>query len=193
MPSIASGRYLPSGYSATYPNDPGKPVVVANGADVRNVDIALPSSLAIEGRVVDETGEPLSRVAIFAGRYLPGSDISQRVGGVPIQTDDLGHYRLYGLEPGTYVVAADGRSSVAFFEASFNVPVFSAAVVQRDLDPFAMTFYPSTLDESRAQRVRLAGQDLTGIDIVLLRSRPLRLSGMVLDSRDSRQRSLTER
>ena len=51
MPSTASGRYLPPGYAATYPNDPGKQVFVADGADLRNVDIGLPSSLAIEGRV----------------------------------------------------------------------------------------------------------------------------------------------
>ena len=183
MPSTASGRYLPAGHAATYPNDPGTLVVVSEGADLRNVDIGLPSSLAIEGRVMDEMGEPLSRVAVFAGRYMPGSDISQRIGGVPIQTDDLGRYRLYGLEPGNYVVAADGRSSVSFYDPSFNVPVLSAAVVQRDLEPFALTFHPSTLDESRAQRVRVTAQDVSGIDIVLLRSRPLTVAGMILDSR----------
>jgi hypothetical protein len=181
MPATASARYLPAGYAATRGNDPGKAVTVADGARVGNVDIALPLALAIEGRVVDETGEPLSRVVIFAGRYALGSDVSQRVGGFGIQTDDLGRYRLYGLEPGTYVVAADGRSGVAFYESGERR--FSASIVQRESEQFALTFHPSTVDESAAQRVRLSTQDVTGIDVTLLRSRPLQISGTVLDSR----------
>ena len=184
MPSTSSGRHLPAGYAARTANDPGRTVAVAEGADVRGVDIALPPALAIEGRVVDELGEPLARVWIFAGRYSAGSDVPQRVGPTGmfgIQTDDLGHYRLYGLEPGTYVVAADGRSSVNFVESDGRT--FIASIAQRDAVPFAVTFHPSTTDESAAQRVRLSGQDVTGIDITLLRSRRLQLSGMLLDSR----------
>ena len=184
MPSTSSGRHLTAGYAARHANDPGKAVIVTDGADVRGVDIALPPSLAIEGRVVDESGEPLARVAIFAGRYGAGSDVPQRVGSAGlfgIQTDDLGHYRLYGLEPGTYVVAADGRSAVTFVDSDGHA--FAGTITTKDAVPFAVTFHPSTTDESAAQRVRLSGQDLTGIDITLLRSRRLQLSGMLLNSR----------
>ena len=31
-------------------------------------------------------------------------------------TDDLGRYRIFGLEAGTYLVGADGRGGVTFFE-----------------------------------------------------------------------------
>lgn len=182
MPATANARYLPAGYAATRANDPGKPVLISDGADVRSVDIALPGALAIEGRVLDESGEPLSRVAIFAGRYEPGGSVSQRVGGFGMQTDDLGRYRLYGLEPGTYVVGADGRSGVAFFEAGERGGS-TQTFVQREIEQFATTFHPSTLDEPAAQRVRLSGQDVSGIDITLLRSRRMTISGMVLDSR----------
>ena len=99
-PSSQSGRYLAAGYGATRANDPGKPIVVRDGDDIRNADITLPTALAIEGRVVDDAGEPLSRMSVVAGRIMAGSDIAQRVPQTAIGTDDLGRYRIYGLEPG---------------------------------------------------------------------------------------------
>jgi len=56
MPSSYSGRYLPAGYGAVRGNDAGRPIAIANNADLRGVDIALPFSLAIEARVLDENG-----------------------------------------------------------------------------------------------------------------------------------------
>jgi len=82
MPSSYGGRYLAGGYGAVRGNDPGKPITIAGGADVRGVDIALPLSLAIEGRVVDDAGEPLSRMPVFAARLTPGSDTAVRVTSV---------------------------------------------------------------------------------------------------------------
>ncbi len=83
---------------------------------MRGVDIALPLSLAIEGRVLDEAGEPLSRMPVFAARLTPGSDTAVRMTSVSSLTDDLGRYRIYGLEAGTYLVATEGRGGVTFVE-----------------------------------------------------------------------------
>ena len=181
IPSSYGGRYLAGGYGAARGNDPGKPITIAGGADVRGVDIALPLSLAIEGRVHDEAGEPLSRMPVFAARLTPGSDAAVRVTSVSSLTDDLGRYRIYGLEAGTYVVAAEGRGGVTFVEP-FEGRAFTSLTVQQELEPFIMTFHPSSLTESGGQRVRLAAQDVTGIDITLQRARRLQLSGILLDS-----------
>ena len=181
MPSSYGGRYLPAGYGAVRGNDPGKPISIAGGAQVRGVDIALPPALAIEGRVLDEAGEPLSRLLVFAARLMPGSDTAVRIPSMSMTTDDLGRYRIYGLEPGTYLVAADARGGVTFIEP-IDSRGFSSLTVQRESEPFTTTFHPSALTESGAQRVRLAAQDVTGIDITLLRARRLQLSGIVLDS-----------
>ena len=117
IPSNYGGRYLAAGYGAVRGNDPGKPITIAGGADVRGVDIALPPSLAIEGRVLDEAGEPLSRMPVFAARLMPGSDTAVRMPTSSMLTDDLGRYRIFGLEPGTYLVGADGRGGVTFVES----------------------------------------------------------------------------
>ena len=56
------------------------------------------TALAIEGCVIDEAGEPLSRMSVVPGRIMAGSEIAQRVPQTSIGTDDLGRYRIYGLE-----------------------------------------------------------------------------------------------
>ena len=60
---------------------------------------------------MDEAGEPLSRMNVIAARVMAGSDVAQRVGHEPATTDDLGRYRIYGLEPGGYVVAVRAAAS----------------------------------------------------------------------------------
>ena len=130
IPSNYGGRHLAGGYGAVRGNDPGKPITVAGGAQVRGVDIALPPSLAIEGRVLDEAGEPLSRMPVFAARLMPGSDTALRIPTSSMVTDDLGRYRIFGLEPGTYLVGADGRGGVTFVE-SIDGARFSSLTVQR--------------------------------------------------------------
>ena len=181
MPGSYSGRYLAAGYGAVRGNDPGKPITIAAGAHLRGVDIALPSSLAIEGRVFDEAGEPLSRMPVFAARLMPGSDTAVRMPSVSALTDDLGRYRMFGLEPGTYLVAADGRGGVVFVE-QIEGRAFNSVTVQRELEPFITTFHPSAPTEPAAQRIRLTAQDAIGIDISVQRARRLQLSGIVLDS-----------
>jgi hypothetical protein len=181
MPSSYSGRYLAAGYGAVRGNHPGKPITIASGTDVRGVDIALPLTLAIEGRVVDEAGEPLSRIPVYAARHMPGSDSAERLSSIAALTDDLGRYRLYGLEAGVYLVFSEGRGGVVFMEP-LGGRGMSSLTVQQDREPFVLTLYPSALTEAEGQRIRLSSQDVTGIDITLRRARRLQLSGTLLDS-----------
>ena len=190
-PGVFSGRYLPAGYGSTRPNDAGKPIAVSPGDELRNVDIALVAGAAIEGRVLDESGEPLTRISVFAARIMAGSDVAQRAAHAPATTDDLGRYRIYGLEPGEYVVAADaaGAGVVVNWHDSRS---FSASFTERDPATFATTFYPSSLTDGAAQRIRLgAAADVMAIDIALVRTRRVELAGMVLDSQGVPARSTT--
>lgn len=175
-PGVHSERYLRAAYGAVGPNDPGRLVVVRKGEPLQGLDIALPSGVAVEGRVVDEHGEPLALMPVVAARILPGSDAPQRVSHPPASTDDLGRYRLFGLEPGDYIlstessykaIGSDGRETSA-----------------KELPGFPTTFHPSATSEGAAQRVRLtAGRDASGIDIQAVRARLLEVSGTLLDSR----------
>ena len=184
-PSSHSGRYLAAGYGATRANDPGKAIVVRDGDDIRNADIILPTALVIEGRVLDESGEPVSRQIVVAARIMAGSDAAQRVPQTPVATDDLGRYRVYGLEPGEYVVAVENSPFVTTSVTWPGAPRSFGGSFTADPDPttFVTTFHPSSLSESSAQRVRLTPpNDVIGIDVTLIRSGRCQVSGTVLDS-----------
>jgi hypothetical protein len=179
-PAFHQGRYLPAGHGASRPNDAGRTITVRAGEDIRELMLTLPTGVAIEGHVVDEAGEPLSRMPVIAARVMPGSDVVQRIGHEPAATDDLGRYRIYGLEPGEYVVAVEGRSMPVARAAQ---PGMRPSLTEEELLAFLTTFHPSTLVEASAQRIQLTpGRDAVGVDIAVVRARRFRVSGLVLDS-----------
>src|SRR5262249_36373957 len=79
-----------------------------------NVTITLIKGGVITGRVTDEFGEPMvgARVTAFRVRTLEGRpDLDSNVmdaSDAGRETDDRGVYRIFGLEPGIYVVSLNG-------------------------------------------------------------------------------------
>jgi hypothetical protein len=136
---------------------------------IDNVNVALPPAGAIEGRVVDDEGEPVVEATVSAMR-IQYQDGERRLGptGRPDQTDDRGHYRLYGLSAGEYLVAVSAGSSPR------------PASTSRTAGPtgYAPTYFPSTEDVMNAQRIRVESRaDTLGIDMTLHAVRLARVSG----------------
>jgi protocatechuate 3,4-dioxygenase beta subunit len=155
-------------------SEPGTSIQLTDGQTFDKAVIALPRGGIITGRVTDENGEPLVRVQVYTLMFQPGSSRGQRTGGGG-QTDDLGQFRLFGLQPAEYVVAAEARS---FGFVGPNVPQS-----EEDKIGFLTTYYPGTPDEAGAQRVRVAyGAETPGIEIRLAQGRLFRVTGTVVDS-----------
>jgi hypothetical protein len=118
-----------------------------------SITITLVKGGVITGRVVDARGKPVPALGVRPTRVrdLDGKPAYGMMTSVARYTDDRGIYRLYGLEPGVYIVAAGG-------------------VVQpnRQIDPHwreAPTFYQSgTRDTAVEVRVE-PGMEVTGADI----------------------------
>lgn len=95
-------------------------------------------------------------------------------GGRTLTTDDLGYFRVYGLVPGEYVLAADpagfGRS---------DVPSMRAGAGRDDL---VMTFAPGTVTTADAQRFVVAAGEEIATDIQLLTGRLVTIFGRAVDS-----------
>lgn len=162
------GHYLQVPFGGRSPMDAGQPIELKDGERFQ-ADVALPRGGAIVGRVVDDFGEPVSRVMVFPSRVMPGGSI-QRTGGGFNQTDDLGRFRLYGLEPGEYVVGAEARG-------------MGGPPLEGVSEGFVITYFPSALNEREASRVRVVGTGDSGdVEIMLVRTRTFQISGTIMDS-----------
>ena len=145
----------------------GKAIDLKDG-EAFQANVALPRGGAIVGRVVDDLGEPVSRAMVFQLRVMPGGSFQRTGGG--FNTDDLGRFRLFGLEPGEYVVAVEARGMG-------GPPVEGAS------EGFITTYFPSALTDREATRVRVAGSgDAGDVEIMLVRTRTFRITGTIMDS-----------
>jgi protocatechuate 3,4-dioxygenase beta subunit len=175
-----SAAYLQSAYGAKRPSTPisqdaGTPIDLADGQKFDKAIIALPRGAVVTGRITDDNGEPMARVQVYTMFMAPGSTRGQRTGG-NAQTDDLGHFRMFGLPPGDYMVVAEARGPT-FVQP--NAPPES----EEEKIGFLTTYFPGTPDEGAAQRVRTrAGGETPGVEIRMVSGRLFRISGVVTDS-----------
>src|SRR5262249_12400587 len=114
-----------------------------------NVTITMVKGGAITGRVTNAMGEPLVRVQVnpMMTRDAEGNPVGGG-GGRSRFTDDRGVYRVYGLQPGTYVV---------FTRNTFSGPS------PYDLD--TPTFHPSSTRETATEVTVISGGEVSGVDI----------------------------
>jgi len=179
-PGQYSGTYLPTAFGAKKPNGPGSidsgtPIDLADGEVFDKAAIGLMRGAVISGRVTDENGEALARVQVYPILFTSGSPRGQRVGATS-QTDDLGQFRLFGLIPGEYAIAAEARGNT-------YVPPDAPPEPEDARVGLMTTYFPSTADDASAQRVRTkSGAETPGVEIRMVSGRLFYVSGMVTDS-----------
>ena len=100
------GGYIPAPYGARRPGRPGTPLTVSDG-QTSDIRIRLPRGAAIAGIIRTAKGQPAPGVGVEIVP-VPRVATNLRVNVVPQTaiTDDRGAYRVYGLLPGDYLVAA---------------------------------------------------------------------------------------
>lgn len=155
-----------TGVSAVIP----RRLMLKDGERFDKADFSLPRGGAIEGRLLDEFGEPAPGLVVQLSQlmYAGGRRRLMPTGPRPEPTDDRGHFRLHGLSPGTYYVSA---LSGVFAE-------------QAETGGFAPTYYPGTSDISGAQPIKLGlGQEIMNLSFALTPARMARISGRVIDER----------
>ncbi len=139
------------------------PQPVAGSQALEKIVIALSRAGAIVGRVVDEFGDPAPSIAIEVltrvsdARRSPWQNAGRRS-----ESDDTGAFRVWGLAPGEYLVAARPR----------QVDVKGRASDSPDREGYAPTYYPGTASVVDAARVVVrAGRDAGGLTFPLLATR----------------------
>ena len=79
-----------------------------------NVNFTLIKGGVITGRVTNAIGEPVIGMWVVAIRVRDseGRPVRGSLSGTSRMTDDRGVYRIFGLSPGGYIVAGNGRSNI---------------------------------------------------------------------------------
>ena len=163
-------RYMTLMYGQTQAGEQSRPVKVASGQRVENIDFALPAGAVIVLRVGDRFGDPAVgyRVNLYQAKFGTGQRALAPMGGSGFgdTTDDRGEIRLSGLPPGEYFVSAAERGGPG--------PAPREQEVQ--------TFYPGTPAEADAQPISagLGEEVVVGFNTVV--ARLSRISGTVVGS-----------
>jgi uncharacterized protein (DUF2141 family) len=103
--------YVATAYGAKRPGGTGTPLALTAGQQVDGLTLRLARGAVIAGVVKSQSGEPFANVQVLAARTdrlaSPGP-VNPNAGEL-FSTDDRGAYRIFGLDPGEYVVAAIPR------------------------------------------------------------------------------------
>jgi protocatechuate 3,4-dioxygenase beta subunit len=119
--ALPEGRYnlsankpghISGSYGQRIPGRSGTPIQLADGQQLR-LQMQIWRGSVITGTVLDETGEAIPNTPVRVFRYVfqGGQRVLQSSGSA--QTDDRGVYRVFGLQPGEYLVSATPRHTNA--------------------------------------------------------------------------------
>lgn len=181
-----SNGYVPAEYGQRSPTGTGVPFIVSSGTTMTGVSLVMTPTATINGRVLDEGGEPsgYAHVQALKATYRNGRRTLTVV--QLVQADDRGVYRLFWLPPGEYYVAAkplDLRRSSEMMRipppSRFGTyeqqmrPTVTAINSTRVLNngeiaeaQYVPIYHPGTRDERAATAVSvIAGQNIQGLDI----------------------------
>lgn len=154
----------------------GSPLVtVAEAQDVKNTNVQLLPLAVIDGKVLDEDGDPIVNASIQALQYFYTRSRKQFTTSGSASTNDLGEFEMLDLRPGTYYF----RVTATPFRPSFPPHTQGAPPEMA----YPEMFYPNAADLSQATPTSVApGAHLTEIDFRLAKTRAYHIRGRVVDT-----------
>jgi uncharacterized protein (DUF2141 family) len=206
--NVSRDQYLQTSYGQKKPNRPGTLIGLGDGQQL-TVRVPMLRGGVITGVVIGQDGEPLMNAQVRAMRYTMVSGFKRLETNGYANTDDRGVYRMFGLQPGEYLVAATQNSSDVSMDRSLadaaavesaiaaalvqatsagqpqtiTVPMTMPAPGEGGPSGYAPTFYPSASTAIAASSVTVnAGEERGGVDIPVLYNRAGNIQGTVLSS-----------
>lgn len=197
--SAAKPAYLPTFYgSRRVGRGPGVAIAVGDGQSIGDLTLVMSRGAVVSGNVRDAYGKSRSaQVSVLEVRDVNGerSLVPAKFGSANAR----GEYRVYGLMPGTYLVAvysttSDGEIYRALSAADVDQALkdardpAGAATSSTPTLPgrpvaYAPTLFPGTTDPAGATPIVLrAGEERAGLDVQLLRVGTARVQGRAVDA-----------
>ncbi len=191
FPNVAPGRYvitvqrdgylpLSSGHIGDYKMPPI--FTVNSGETIGSFLFRMTPSGVVSGKVKFDDAEPAVNVAVQLYRSYYDRGRHGYATAASTRTDDRGEYRVHGLEPGTYYVAALYQAPPRPADAAEQTRTDSLGNPLPDLS-YAVTFFPQVQKMSDAVPVKVApGDEVAGIDIFLTLVHTVHIRGRVLSA-----------
>jgi Carboxypeptidase regulatory-like domain len=188
FPKVTPGRYstsvqrdgylpLQAGSIGSYKMPPF--FTVRSGDTIHSFEFRMVPWGVIGGKIKFDDAEPAVNVAVQLYReyYLKG-----RHGwaiAATARTNDRGEYRMHGLEPGSYYIAALYQAPTRPPNSEEQRPTDASGKQAAELS-YAVTFYPEVQKLADAVAVHLSpGQEVSGMDIFLTLVHTVRIRGRV--------------
>jgi len=185
---------------------PGTPIDLGAGETRRNINMSLTPMGVVSGRVIDLDGKPMrgAFVRVSRGTYNQGELSLSSV--QRLQTDDLGEFRFFNLEPGPYYVQALPAYAPTIEGDTYVIPstsapdslggepserlslaealargVVSAAAFSDET--YLTIYYPGVTDPAAARPIDLKpGAVLSGLEFRPVKTRTVHVRGRVISS-----------
>jgi len=191
FPKVATGRYTITvqrdGYlplSAGRIGDYKMPPIfsVNSGETISSFVYRMTPAGVVSGKVKFDDAEPAVNVAIQLYRSFYERGRHGYTAAASTRTDDRGEYRVHGLEPGSYYVAALYQAPPRPPTAQEETRKDSLGNPLPDLS-YAVTFFPQVQKMSDAVTVKIApGDEVAGIDIFLTLVHTVHVRGHVFSA-----------
>jgi len=196
--------FLPTAVGSDRIGGTGVPLVISAGRSVKS-KVRMLRAAVIEGHVRDEFGRPVPAVVVRCVKVGSVFDRRPIMVSEPVVTDSGGSFRMFGLAPGHYVVAARSKSSGGAVQVrsdqeidgllrALSMASPDAVAPQRHQAATAANsstldgaggniYYPGTPSYPAAEVVELSvGEERLGVDVSLSRVEAATIEGRVLAS-----------
>jgi hypothetical protein len=174
--TVSHTGFVNASYGQRKPGDPGANLALYPGQKMTDLIFKLQRTAVITGRISDENGELVEGAMVRIMRKARrGRQRYVQEAGQAL-TNDLGEYRVFGLEPGRYFVC------VSYNPWSIGGGFGPPPPPRWRKKGYPMIYYPDTTDPSRAQTVVLnPGDELAAMDFRLQLTPMNTVSGRVLN------------
>jgi protocatechuate 3,4-dioxygenase beta subunit len=108
--TAAKPGHIASSYGQSRPGLPGTPIQLDDGQKFE-ARLQITRGGVLTGVVLDEDGDAIPGIQVRALRYVRQNGQRTLRGENIASTDDRGIYRIFGLQPGDYLLAATARNT----------------------------------------------------------------------------------
>lgn len=153
--NLPSGVYTLQPYAPEYATPSGNPAQRTYYHLGEQATLTMVKGGVLTGRVTNASGEPIVNTTVRLKRVRDAegqpTNFFSGYNAYQFSTDDRGVYRIYGLEPGAYLVSVGGSDDVYMRNSFYSDD--------------APTYYPSATRDGAQEVIVREGQETGGIDI----------------------------